>query len=124
MPLILGLAEMELVGFQFDIDKLIEIKKRLDTVQSELCEKAYSFAQYKFSLASTAAVSKVMNLPNVEVLCLLELFLKILRTALFLYVELMGLSYRSFIMISNWESPTQQEDKGLVRVKKPYRNWR
>ncbi|KAL0273562.1 UNVERIFIED_CONTAM: hypothetical protein PYX00_006201 [Menopon gallinae] len=60
MPLILNLAEMELVGFRFDRDKLLDIKKRLDSVQSELSEKAYSFAQYKFSLASTAAVSKLL----------------------------------------------------------------
>ncbi|KAK6623671.1 hypothetical protein RUM43_009523 [Polyplax serrata] len=60
MPIMLCLAEMELHGFQICRNSILEYKEKLDAAQEALEQKAYCLAGHKFSITSSAAISKVL----------------------------------------------------------------
>jgi len=60
MPTLLVLAEMEMVGFSFDPDKLKKLKTDLDKLVLDLEKRAHTLAGRKFALSSYAAVGKVL----------------------------------------------------------------
>ena len=60
MGIVRALAEMELTGVGIDLDYLVELSRQMESDVAEAADAAYAGAGFKFDIASSAEVARVM----------------------------------------------------------------